>query len=160
VAVVADPGIGKSRLVHEFVRSALRSGWSILGTSAASHDAKAPYRPVSQMLRAWCGVEERDVKVEIERKVRTRIETRYSELQSALPALMSLLDLPVSDGEWPTLSPAQRRRRTLDAVRAVLARESQSKPLVLLFEDLHWIDSETQAVLDNLVDGLGALKLF
>ena len=159
VAVVADPGIGKSRLLHEFVRSTVPSGWGVLETSAASHDAKATYRPVSEMLRAWFGVEERDVKPEIERKARARIESLFPELRPALPALMSLLDLPVADGEWPNFSPAQRRRRTLDAVKSVLAHESRRKPLALLFEDLHWIDGETQAVLDTLVDSLGALRL-
>jgi hypothetical protein len=76
-----------------------------------------------------------------------------------LPALLSLLDLPVADTDWPTLSPPQRRRRTLDAVKALLACECRSRPVVLLFEDLHWIDAETQAVLDTLVDSLGALRI-
>src|SRR5204862_7642031 len=60
VAVVADPGIGKSRLVHEFVRTVIPSGWSVLETSAASYDAKATYRPVSGLLRSWFGVEAQD----------------------------------------------------------------------------------------------------
>jgi DNA-binding SARP family transcriptional activator/predicted ATPase len=159
VAVVADPGIGKSRLMHEFVREAVPPGWGVLAASALPHDAKATYRPVSGLLRSWFGIEERDLKPEIERKVRARIEEPHPELRSALPALLSLLDLPVADTDWPTLSPPQRRRRTLEAVKALVACECRTRPLVLLFEDLHWIDGETQAVLDTLVDSLGGLRL-
>ena len=159
VAVVADPGIGKSRLVHEFVRSAVSPRWTVLETSGAPHDAKAIYRPISELLRAWFAVEERDSKSEIEHKVRTRIEDQYPELRPAVPALMSLLDLSVTDADWVTLSPHQRRRRILDAFKALLACECRKQPLVLLFEDLHWIDGETQAVLDTLVDSLGALRI-
>src|SRR5262249_8589326 len=93
------------------------------------------------------------------RKVQAKIAGFYPELKQALPALSSLLDLSVMDQDWLALAPPQRRRRTLDAVKAVLSRESQNKPLVLLFEDLHWVDGETQAVLDALVDTLGALRL-
>jgi len=159
VAVVADPGIGKSRLIHEFVRAAVPAGWGVLETSAASHDTRASYRPVSALLRAWFGIEQRDQKPVMESKVRARIEDLHPELRPALPALMSLLDLPMADTDWPTLSPPQRRRRTLDAVKALLACECRGRPVVLLFEDLHWIDTETQAVLDTLVDSLGALRI-
>ncbi|MEZ5833430.1 MAG: AAA family ATPase [Dongiaceae bacterium] len=159
VAVVADPGIGKSRLMHEFVRAEVPPGWDVLETSAIPHDAKATYRPVSRLLRSWFGVEEGDHQQEIERKVRIRVDAQYPELRPALPALLSLLDLSVSGTDWPTLSPPQRRRRTLEAIKALLARQCRSKPLVLLFEDLHWIDGETQAVLDTLVDSLGALRI-
>ena len=159
VAVVADPGIGKSRLVHEFVRATVPSGWSVFETSAAPHDAKATYRPVSALLRAWFGIEERDSKPVMESKVRSRIAGLYPELQAALPALMSLLDLSVAGTDWPTLSPPQRRRLTLDAVKALLACECRRRPVALLVEDLHWIDAETQAVLDTLVDSLGGLQL-
>jgi tetratricopeptide (TPR) repeat protein len=72
---------------------------------------------------------------------------------------LSLLDVPSDDPEWPSLDPLQRRRRTLDAVKRLLLRESQRQPLLLVFEDLHWIDSETQAVLDGLVESLPAAQL-
>jgi Predicted ATPase len=121
VAVVADPGIGKSRLVHEFVRTIVPSGWSVLETSAASHDAKAPYRPVSGLLRSWFGVEEQDLKPQIERKVRTKVEDLYPELGPTLPALSSLLDL-FGDGSGlvgarPPAAPAAHTRRCQGGAR-------------------------------------------
>ena len=60
---------------------------------------------------------------------------------------------------WQTLDPAQRRRRMLDGVRHLLLREARQRPLLLIFEDLHWIDNETQAVLDSLVEDLGSARI-
>ena len=75
-------------------------------------------------------------------------------LEPTLPALLALLDVPVEDAQWRTLDPPQRRQRTLDAVKRLLLRESQRQPVLVVFEDLHWIDAETQAVLDGLVESL------
>jgi tetratricopeptide (TPR) repeat protein len=73
--------------------------------------------------------------------------------------LLSLLDVPVDDASWQTLDPAQRRQQTLDAVKRLLLWEAREQPLLLIFEDLHWIDGETQALLDGLVDSLGSARL-
>ena len=64
--------------------------------------------------------------------------------------------MPVDDAEWQTPDPPQRRQRTLDAVKRLLLRESQVQPLLVIFENLHWLDSETQAFLDSLVESLPA----
>jgi tetratricopeptide (TPR) repeat protein len=80
-------------------------------------------------------------------------------LEPSLPALLSLLEVPVEDEAWGRLDPPQRRQRTLDAVKRLLLRESQVQPLMLLFEDLHWIDAETQVLLDSLVESLPTARL-
>src|SRR5262249_19810251 len=71
-----------------------------------------------------------------------------------LTPLLALLDVPVDDAAWQGLEPPRRRQQTLDAVRRLLLRESQEQPLLVVFEDLHWIDAETQALLDSLVESL------
>jgi tetratricopeptide (TPR) repeat protein len=81
-------------------------------------------------------------------------------MKSALAPLLALLDVPVeADAQWQILDPAQRRMLTLDAVKRLLLRESRVQPLVLVFEDLHWIDTETQALLDLLVDSLATARV-
>ena len=80
-------------------------------------------------------------------------------LESTLPAFLALLDVPVDDPMWQALDPSQRRQQTLGAVKRLLLRESQVQPLILLFEDLHWIDSETQAMLESLVESLPTSRL-
>ena len=73
--------------------------------------------------------------------------------------LLALLEVPVEDPQWQAFDPPQRRRRTLEAIKHLLLRESQVQPLCLMFEDLHWIDAETQALLDSLVESLPTARL-
>src|SRR5262245_41125884 len=80
-------------------------------------------------------------------------------MEPTLPALLALLDVPVDDTQWNTFDPAQRRHRALEALRQLLLREARERPLLLIFEDLHWIDGETQALLDTLVESLPAAHL-
>jgi len=77
-------------------------------------------------------------------------------LEGHLSGLLWLFDVPIDEPAWQTLEPSQRRDRTLEGVKRLLTRESQVQPIVVLFEDLHWIDSETEAVLNSLVEGLAA----
>ncbi|MFQ5831013.1 MAG: hypothetical protein ACE5JD_17970, partial [Candidatus Methylomirabilia bacterium] len=95
----------------------------------------------------------------IHEKVTGKLLTLDRALEPALPAFLSLLDVPVEDPHWQDLHPAQRRQRTLDAIKRLLLRESQVQPLCLVFEDLHWIDSETQVVLDSLIESLPTARL-
>jgi hypothetical protein len=78
---------------------------------------------------------------------------------AAVPAIVPALDVPVEDAAWRNLDPPQRRQRTLDAVKRLLLREAQVQPLLVVFEDLHWIDGETLALLDSLVESLGSARL-
>ncbi len=92
-------------------------------------------------------------------KVTGRALTLDEALQETIPAFLALLEALPEDSPFQTLDPLQRRQRTLDALKRVLLRESQVQPLVLVFEDLHWIDSETQVLLDSLVESLPTARL-
>ena len=111
------------------------------------------------LLKGYFKIQDRDGLREIREKVTGKLLTLDEALKPTLPALLALLDVPVDDAAWQTLDPAQRRQRTLDAVKRLLLREAREQPLLLLFEDLHWIDGETQALLDGLVDSLGSARL-
>ena len=76
-----------------------------------------------------------------------------------MPGLLSLLEVPIDDAAWDALDPARRRRRTVDGVRQMLIRESQVQPLCVVFEDLHWVDAESQGLLDALVESLPTARL-
>ena len=92
-------------------------------------------------------------------KVTGHVLTLDEALQDTIPALLALLDVLPEDSPFLKLDPPQRRQRTLDALKRVLLRESQVQPLLLVFEDLHWIDTETQALLDSLVERLPTARL-
>ena len=159
VAVVGEPGVGKSRLIWEFTRSSHVDGWLVLEAGAVPYGKATPYLPVIDLLKAYCGIGDRDDQRAIREKVTDKLLALDRAFEVALPAFLTLLDLPVDDRAWQALDPAGRRRRTLDALKRLLLRESQVQPLALVFEDLHWIDSETQALLDGLVDSLASAHL-
>ncbi len=159
VGVVGEPGLGKSRLFWEFARSHRLQGWLILGSGAASYGRATPYLPVTDLLREYFRIEGRDDARRIREKVTGTLLTLAESLKPTLPAFLSLLDVPVEDAQWQQLDPPQRRQRTLDAVKRLVMRESQAQPLCLIVEDLHWIDAETQALLDSLVESLPTARL-
>ncbi len=154
VAVAGEPGVGKSRLFWEFTHSHRTHGWLVLESSSMSYGKASSYLAVTELLRGYFQVEERDDARRIREKVTGKLLTLDESLRPTLPAFLQLLDVPVEDPEWQTPDPPQRRQRMLDAVKRLLLRESQVQPLLLIFESLHWVDSETQALLDSLVESL------
>ncbi len=159
VAVVGEPGVGKSRLYWEFTHSHRAHGWLILEAGSVSYGKATAYLPVIDLLKAYFHIEGRDETRTIREKVTGKVLSLDRALEPSLSALLSLLEVPVEDEAWGRLDPAQRRQRTLDAVKRLLLRESQVQPLLLLVEDLHWIDAETQALLDSLVESLPTARL-
>jgi class 3 adenylate cyclase/tetratricopeptide (TPR) repeat protein len=159
VAIVGEPGVGKSRLVWEVTHSPIIAGWRVLKASSVPYGKAASYLPVINLLKEYFGIEDRDGLQEVGGKVTGGLLRLDRSLEPAVVPLSALLDVPVSDTRWQTLDPRQRRRSTLDAVKQLLLCEARNQPLLLIFEDLHWIDGETQALVDNLVDSLPAARL-
>jgi class 3 adenylate cyclase/tetratricopeptide (TPR) repeat protein len=159
VAVVGEPGVGKSRLLYELTRSHRAHGWLILESGAASYGRASSYLPVSDLLRAYFKIGAQDGQREIREKVTGKLLTLDRALEPTLPAFLSLLDIPTDDVSWEKLEPRERRQQTLDALKRLLLRECHVQPLAVVFEDLHWIDAETQAVLDALVESLSASRI-
>jgi class 3 adenylate cyclase/predicted ATPase len=159
VAAVGEAGVGKSRLVYEVVHSHRIQGWRVLESASVSYGKATPYFPVVDLLKRYVHVDNDDDPRTIRAKVTGQILTLDESLQETIPALLSLLDALPEDSPFLELDPPQRRQRTLDGLKRILLRESQVQPLLLVFEDLHWIDSETQALLDSLVESLPTSQL-
>ena len=159
VALVGEPGVGKSRLVYECTRSHRTQGWLVLESNAVSYGTATPYLPVIDLLKAYCGIEARDDSRRRREKALGKVLGLAEALRPTLPAVLALFEVPVDEPQWQALDPPQRRQRTLDAVKRLLLRESQAQPLLVVCEDLHWIDAETQALLDSLVESLPTARL-
>lgn len=154
VALVGDPGVGKSRLFWEFIHSQRTHGWLVLESGTASYSKSSVYLPVIDLLKAYFQIESRDDLRKIREKVTGKILSLDRALEPGLPAFLTLLEVPVDDLQWQAMDPPTRRQRTLDALKRLLLRESQVQPLGVALEDLQWIDSETQGLLDSLVESL------
>jgi len=159
VAVVGEPGVGKSRLYHEFIHSHHVEDWLVLASGSVSYGKATPYLPLADLLRAYFKIDTRDDVRGIRVKVTGGLLTLDETLGDTVPVALWLLDALPEESSFLELEPAERRRQTLAAVKRVLLRETQLHPLMLIFEDLHWIDTETQAFLDSLVESLPAARV-
>jgi class 3 adenylate cyclase/tetratricopeptide (TPR) repeat protein len=158
-AVVGEPGVGKSRLFWEFTHSRHTQGWLLIDSSSVSYGRATAFLPLIDLLRAYFQIEVGDEARKIREKVTGKLLSLDRALEPSLPALLWLLDVPSDDSQWQRLEPPQRRQQTLEGIKRLLLRESQVQPLVLVFEDLHWIDAETQALLDSLAESLPSARL-
>src|SRR5262245_3921461 len=170
LAMVGEPGMGKSRLVHEFTRHQLRPGWLVLEGASVSYGKATPYFPLIEMLRRYVQIADGEGSDDIREHVVMHILELDNMLKDAIPPILSLLgalaeasslapwtqfkEVVDATERYLGMDPQQRRRYTFDALKRVLIRESQRQPLLIVFEDLHWIDSETQTFLDSFVESL------
>ena len=159
LAVVGEPGVGKSRLLWEFTHSSRVADSLLVESAGVSYGKPTAYLPVVELLKRYFGVEPHDEPRKIREKVTGKLVSLDPALEPTLTPILGLLDVPSHDGEWSRLDPPQRKQRILDAVKRVIMRESQVQPVLLVFEDLHWIDAETQALLDTLVESVPASRL-
>jgi class 3 adenylate cyclase/tetratricopeptide (TPR) repeat protein len=176
LSMVGEPGLGKSRLVHEFTRHQLRPGWLVLEGTSVSYGKATPYFPLIEMLRRYFQIADGEGSDDIRERVVMYILELDGMLKDAIPPILSLLGALADEVHPPAswtqfkevadaterylgMDPQQRRRYTFDAIKRVLVRESQRQPLLIVFEDLHWIDSETQAFLDSFVESLPMARI-
>ena len=159
VAIVGEPGVGKSRFVWEVTHSHRTHGWLIVQAGSVSYGKTTPYLPLIDLLKSYFKIDDRDDQRVIREKVIGKLLALDRTLEPTLPAFLALLDVPTGDPTWEALDPSQRRQRTLAAVTRLLLRESHEHPVLVIFEDLHWIDTGTQAFLDGFVEHLPTARL-
>jgi pimeloyl-ACP methyl ester carboxylesterase/DNA-binding SARP family transcriptional activator/tetratricopeptide (TPR) repeat protein len=158
IGVVGDPGIGKSRLTHEFLAAEALSGFTILEAGALRYERNVSLALVKKLLRSLFGIDDADETATALGKARRRIESLGADPR-LLPPLVAALDLPVEDSDWLAAPAAERAQMIRDSVRAALAAEARRRPVVVLLEDLHWIDTESEAVLARIADGLAVHRM-
>ena len=157
-AIVAEAGTGKSRMVHEF-KTTLPAECKVLEAYSVSHGKASAWQPVLELLWNYFNITDTDDAATRRRKLQEKVVAVYSALNETLPYLYSLMGLAEGAETLAQMNPQVRRRRMLDALRRIVIRESLNHPLVLIFEDLHWVDSETQALLDSMVDSIASARI-
>jgi class 3 adenylate cyclase/tetratricopeptide (TPR) repeat protein len=151
VAVVAEPGVGKSRLFFEF-KAEVQSEWTVLEAFSISHGKGSAYLPIVQLLHSYFEIAGEDSVLARREKVAAKIRALDPDLESGLPYLHALLEIADDKDRLAGMDAQLRKSRTLDAVARLFLTESVDRPLLLMVEDLHWLDDESQALLDRVAD--------
>src|SRR5499433_1340916 len=158
VGVMGEPGLGKSRLFHEFKLTS-QSDCLVLEAYSVSYGKASPYLPLIELLKSYFQIQPQDEERTRKEKVVGKVLILDRSLEDILPYLFSLLGIEDPGSSLQQMDAQIRRRRTLEALKRLFLRESLNQPLILIFEDLHWIDTETQGFLDTLSDSVASAKL-
>jgi class 3 adenylate cyclase/tetratricopeptide (TPR) repeat protein len=158
VAAIGDAGVGKSRLTYEF-KAVAAGDCLILEAYSVSHGKASAYLPLVEMLHGYFGIDSADDGRKRREKVIGKLLALDQSLEDALPYLFTLLGIQEGADPLAQMDVQTRRRRTQEALKRIVLRESLNQPLIVVFEDLHWIDGETQAWLNLLADSLANARI-
>ena len=158
VGVMGEPGLGKSRLFYEF-KLLSQGGCLVLEAYSVSHGKASPYLPVIELLKSYFDITVEDEERKRREKITGKVLTLDRSLEDTLPYLFALLGIDDLTVSLQQMDPQIRRRRTFEAIKKLFLRESLNQPLILIFEDLHWIDSETQGFLDMLSESVASARI-
>jgi class 3 adenylate cyclase/tetratricopeptide (TPR) repeat protein len=154
VGVVGDAGVGKSRLLLEFKKQLLQGEFALFGGQCLHFGSVMAYWPILDILRSYFEIKEGDQESLIKKKMEEKILRPDNELHGVPPPFHDLLSLQIEDEAYQKLDPVQKREETFEAIRDLLVRESQDRPIILVVEDLHWIDKTSEEFLSYLIEWL------
>jgi class 3 adenylate cyclase/tetratricopeptide (TPR) repeat protein len=158
VAAMAEAGVGKSRLFYEF-KTRRQAECLVLEAFSFSHGKASAYLPVVDLLKTYFRIADRDDERTRREKVTGKVLALDRALEDTLPHLFALLGIPSGGAGLEEMDPSIRRRRTREAVKSLIVRESLNQPLILIFEDLHWVDAESEALLQLIADSIGTAQI-
>ncbi|HVD40495.1 MAG TPA: adenylate/guanylate cyclase domain-containing protein [Solirubrobacterales bacterium] len=158
VGVVAEPGIGKSRLYLEFVERCRSEGVEVFQAQGQAHGTAIPFMPILQMLRSFFGIADSEAEQLAREKIAGRALLLDPSFAEDLPLMFDFLGVPDPERPVPQMSPEARQRSLAEVLCRLVSKPSRQRTLLLVFEDLHWIDEGSQAMLNGLVEGFGGTK--
>ena len=158
VAAVGEAGAGKSRLMYEF-KATIPDGCKVLEAYSVSHGKASAWLPVIELLKSYFEIADEDDDGRRSEKVEAKVRGLDPALAETLPYILSLLGIAGAGASLAMMDAQVKRRRTLEAVKRIIINESLKQPLVVIFEDLHWLDAETQELLDLLVDSVASARI-
>jgi class 3 adenylate cyclase/tetratricopeptide (TPR) repeat protein len=159
VGIVGEAGVGKSRLLLEFVNKLTHGEFIYFEGRCLHYGSSMIYMPILDILRHFFDIDEGDRKFIIKKKIKEKTLSLDEKLENTIPSFQELLSLKVDDENYQKLGPKQKRDRTFEAIRDLLIRISHENPLIIAIEDLHWIDKTTEEFIDYLIGSLANTRI-
>src|SRR6185437_9508278 len=154
IGIVGEPGVGKSRLCHEFAQGARSRGVPVYYTAGQAHTSSVPLVPVMRLMRTYFEIDEADSEERVRERIAGRLLMLDESLVEAMPLIFDFLSVDDSSRPPPRLDPEARRRQLLAVMKRLIRAQSAERPGINLFEDLHWIDPASESFLATHVDAV------
>jgi predicted ATPase len=158
-SITAEAGVGKSRLLYEFIKAVTNEDVTLLEGKCLSYSRGVTYHPVIDILKSNFDVRHEDDDVEIRQKVRNGLKVLGVDGASILPYILEFLGVKDSGIDKIPMSPEARKDRTVEAVKLITLKGSEIRPLIIATEDLHWIDKSSEEYLKNLLDSIPGARI-
>jgi tetratricopeptide (TPR) repeat protein len=159
-SIMAEAGVGKSRLLYEFRKALTNEDATFLEGKCLSYSRGVAYHPVIDILKANFDIREGDGDSEIKKKVERQLKALEADEASTLPYLLQLLSVKDSDIDKIPMSPEGRKDRIMEALKRIVLKGSEIRPLIMAIEDLHWIDKSSEDVFKDLLDSITGARVF
>ncbi len=159
VGVVGEAGVGKTRLMLEFKNRLTPGSYTYFQGQCLHYGDSIIYLPILDIIKPYFEIEEGDREFIIRKKIKEKVLGLDEKLEHTIPSFQEFLSLKTDDEEYLKLEPKVKRERTFEAIRDLFIRESQNRPLILVFEDLHWIDRTSEEFLDYLIGWLANARI-
>ena len=160
ISIIADAGVGKSRLLYEFRKAVASEDVTFLEGKCLSFSRGVVYHPIIDILKANFDIRDDDGDLQIRDKIKKGLEILGADEASTLPYLLELLSVKDNGFDKIPLSPEERRGRILGALKQIVLKGSESQPLIIAFENLHWIDQSSEESLKGLLDAISGARVF
>jgi class 3 adenylate cyclase len=154
VGTVGEAGVGKSRLLIELSNVISKEEYTYLEGRCLPYGGAMPYLPMRDIVRAFFHIREGDQEAVIKSKLQDKISLLEIKSETIVPPLQEFLSLTVDDEKYLQLDPGVKKVRMFEAIRDLLIRESQNKPVIVAVDDLHWIDHSSEEFLSYLIEWL------
>jgi class 3 adenylate cyclase/tetratricopeptide (TPR) repeat protein len=160
ISIVADAGVGKSRILYEFRKAVASDDVTFLEGKCLSYSRAMVYHPVIDILKANFDIRDNDKDLQIKEKIKSGLEILRADQASTLPYLLDLLSVKDNGIDKIPLSPEARKNRIFEALRQIVLKGSELRPLIMAFENLHWIDKSSEESLKKLLDSISGARVF
>jgi len=160
ISIIADAGLGKSRLLYEFRKAVANEDVTFLEGKCLSYSRGVVYHPIIDILKANFDVRDEDGDLQIREKIKKGLELLGADEVSTLPYLLDLLSVKDSGSDKIPLSPEERKYRIFGALKQLVLKSSENRPLIIAYENLHWIDQSSEEVLKGQLDAISGARVF
>ena len=159
VGVVGEAGVGKSRLILEMKNRLQKNEYTYLEGQCLQYGSSILYVPVLDILKSIFDIKDDDREYIVKKKIKEKTSSFSKNLENNFPAFQDLLSVKVDDEKYLKLEPKDKREKIFESIRDLFISVSQKKPLILVIEDLHWIDEATEAFLDYLIEWIAKTSI-